>query len=140
MLVVVFLPPTPAGTPRRADRMRVVKTHQPIPVRPVQGQGIVEAVWLLVRRRYTLNHETHPVLAIGIEHQDLPIQFEEGIKRWISFHNISLSDTDKKAREFVWRGLLDRTLGAAAPLFGTSRSLTSRPLPHPYRERCPTMP
>ena len=66
----------PARLPR--DRMGFVEANQPLAVRPVQRQRIVQSVRLL--RRYLSHNEAHPVAALRIDDQPLPIEVEQHIK------------------------------------------------------------
>jgi hypothetical protein len=63
-------------------RMRVVEAHQPLAVRPVQRERIVEPVRLLPRFRHARNHQPNPVTALRIDDKHLAIEIEQGIESW----------------------------------------------------------
>ena len=63
-----------------ADRMRVVEPDQPLALRPVQRERVVDAVRLLRRRRHSRHHEPDPVAALRVHHEDLPVEVEKHIE------------------------------------------------------------
>jgi len=63
-----------------ADRMGIVEACQPLPVRPVQRQRIVDVVRLLRRHRHPRHHEPDPVAALRVHHENLPVQVEKHIE------------------------------------------------------------
>jgi len=54
------------------DLMAIVETDQALAFRVMQGQGVVESVWLIGRHRHPVDDEFDPVAGF-IDHQDLPI-------------------------------------------------------------------
>ncbi len=64
----------------RADRMGVVEAHQPLTLRSVQRQRIVETVRLYRRCRHPRYDKAHPMTAIRIDNKHLPIEVEKRVE------------------------------------------------------------
>ena len=62
------------------DRMGVVEADQPLAIRPVQGERVVDAVRLLRRCRHPRHHEPNPVAAFRVHHENLPVEVEQQIE------------------------------------------------------------
>jgi hypothetical protein len=71
--------------PLTSDRMSVVEPNQSLAVRPVQRERVVQPMRLLRRRRYACHHEPDPVTALGVHHEDLPVEVKEHVKGWITW-------------------------------------------------------
>ncbi len=67
-----------------ADRMRVVEPDQPLALRPVQRERVVDAVRLLRRDRHSRHHEPDPVAALRVHHENLPVEVEKHIERRVT--------------------------------------------------------
>ncbi len=63
-----------------ADGMRVVESDQPLAERPMQSERGVDAVRLLRRRGHPCNDEPDPMTALGVHHEDLPVEVEKHIE------------------------------------------------------------
>lgn len=75
-------------------RMGVVEADQPLAIRPVQRQRVVDAVRLLRRFRHPRPHEANPMAALGVNHENLSIEVEQHIEGWVArlHHGTELSD------------------------------------------------
>ena len=60
--------------------MRVVEADQPLTVRPVQRQRVVDAVGFLRRHRHSRHDQPDPMTALGVHHENLPVQVEKHIE------------------------------------------------------------
>jgi hypothetical protein len=58
----------------------IVEADQPLAIRPVQRQRIVEAMRLLRRNRHLRHDKAYPVTAFGINDEYLPVEFQQYIK------------------------------------------------------------
>ena len=74
--------------------MRVVKADQSRAVWPMQRKRVVDAVGSLRRHRHKRDRKPDPVTALGIDHEDLPIEIDEQIEGRITRlrHATKLSD------------------------------------------------
>ena len=63
-----------------ARRMRVVESDQPLTIRSVERQRVVEAMRLLRRRGHTHHHEPHPMPAIRVHDEHLAVEVKKGVK------------------------------------------------------------
>ena len=61
------------------NRVSIVETDKPFPVRFVQGQRAVEPVRLFGAYRYTRDGGLHPVTSEWIDNQDLTIEIKQGV-------------------------------------------------------------
>jgi len=61
------------------DRMCVIEADQPLAIRSVQREGVVNAVWLLSGGRDPRYDEPDRVTALGIHHEHLSIEIEQYI-------------------------------------------------------------
>jgi hypothetical protein len=61
-------------------RMGIVEADQPLAIRPMQRQRIVQPVRLLRRRRHLRHHKADPVAAFRIDDEHLPIEIEQYIQ------------------------------------------------------------
>ena len=79
--------------PLSSYRVSIVEPNQPLAVRPVQSERIVEAMRFLRRDRYTRHHEPHPMTALRVHNEHLAVEFEERIKGLVADrrHDIWLS-------------------------------------------------
>ena len=73
----MVLRPTPNLPPHR---MGVVEPDQPFAVRPMQRQRVVDAVRLLRRHWHPRYDEPDPVAALGVHHENLPVEVEKHIE------------------------------------------------------------
>lgn len=71
------------AAPLPGHGMGIVETDQPFPVRPMQGQGIVETVRLLGRNRHAIDDEPDPIPAIRIDDEHLTVEIEKHVERRI---------------------------------------------------------
>jgi len=73
--------------------MGIVEPDEPLAARAVQGERVVDAMRLFRRHAHARHHETDPMSALGIDHEDIPIEIEKRIKRRITpfRHDIQLS-------------------------------------------------
>jgi hypothetical protein len=62
------------------DRMGVVEADQPLAVRSVQRELVVDAVRLLQRHRHPRHDEPDPVTALRVHHENLPVEVQKHIK------------------------------------------------------------
>ena len=62
------------------DRMGVVEADQPLAVRSVQRERVVDAVRLLRRYRHLPDSEPDPVTALRVHHENLPVEVEKHIE------------------------------------------------------------
>jgi hypothetical protein len=58
----------------------VIKADQPLAVRPVQRQRIIESVRLLRRHRYARHHESDPVTPSRIDHEYLSVEIQKRVQ------------------------------------------------------------
>ncbi len=63
-----------------ADRMRIVEADQPLAVRPMKRDGIVDAVRLLWRDRHARHDKPDPMTTLRVHHENLPIEVEKHIE------------------------------------------------------------
>jgi hypothetical protein len=68
----------PALAPRH--RVGIVEADQPLAVRSMQRERIIEAVWFVRRYRHSPYDELHPMTAIGVHHEQLPVEIEKCIE------------------------------------------------------------
>jgi len=61
-------------------RMGVVEADQPLAVRPVQCQRLVDAMRLLRRHRHPRHDEPDPMAALRVHHENLPVEVEKYIE------------------------------------------------------------
>lgn len=61
-----------------------VEADQPLALRPVQGERVVEPVRLLGRDGNPGDDEPDPVLAVRVHHQDLVIEVEQRVERRVT--------------------------------------------------------
>src|SRR5438874_6863182 len=54
----------------RADRMGIVETNQPLAIRPMQCERVVDAVRLLRRPRHPCHDKAYPMATGWIEHEN----------------------------------------------------------------------
>lgn len=73
--------------------MRIVEADKPLAVRPVQRERVVDTMRLLRRHRHPRHHEPHPVAALRVYHENLPVEVEKHIESWVARlrHGIELS-------------------------------------------------
>jgi hypothetical protein len=71
-----------------ANWMGIVEPHQPLAVRPVQCQRIVEAVRFLQGCRHTRHREPDPVAALRVHDEYLSVEFEQQIEAGVACHVI----------------------------------------------------
>jgi len=71
-------------TPLVGYRVSIVKTDQPLAIRPVKRQRIVQAMRLFRSHRNPSNHEAHPMAAVWIHNEHLPIKVEKHIEDGIA--------------------------------------------------------
>src|SRR3990172_342901 len=67
----------------------------------MERQGIVVAVWLLRRRRDSLDREFDPVVSIGVDNENLAVEIQKGIQTRIarsSLHVAQLSRNDNRVK------------------------------------------
>jgi hypothetical protein len=64
--------------------MGVVEANQPLTIRPVQRERIVDAVRLLRRRWYPRHNEPDPMATVRVHHENLPVEVEKQIERRIA--------------------------------------------------------
>ena len=69
-----------AGTTRLPNGMRVVETRQPHATRTVQGQRVVQPVRPFRLGLNPANHESRPIVALGIHDEHLPVEVQERIR------------------------------------------------------------
>jgi hypothetical protein len=60
--------------------MGVVKPDQPLAIRPVQRERVVQAAWLLRRLWYRRHHEANPMATLRVHDQHLAVEVEKHIK------------------------------------------------------------
>ncbi len=70
----------PLAAPLPRDRMRVVEADQPLALRPMQRERVVDAVRLLRRHRNPRHHEPDPVAALRVHHENLPVEVKKHIE------------------------------------------------------------
>lgn len=61
-----------------------LEADQPLTLRPMQGELVVEPVRLLGRDNNPGDHEPDPVPAARVHHQDLAVEVEQGVERWVA--------------------------------------------------------
>jgi hypothetical protein len=73
--------------------MGVVEADQPLAIRPVQRQRIIQAVRFLRRRRHSRHHEPDPMAALRVDDEYLPVEVQEHIKGRVALlrHAVQLS-------------------------------------------------
>ena len=64
----------------RCHPMAIVEADQPLSTGPVQRQRIVDAVRLLQRGRHSRHHKPHPMTAVGIDDEHLPVEVQKYIE------------------------------------------------------------
>lgn len=76
-----------------SHRVSIVEPNQPLAVRPVQSERIVEAMRFLRRDRHTRHHEPHPMTAARVHDEHLAVEFEKRVKGLVADrrHDIWLS-------------------------------------------------
>ena len=86
----------PAGWAQGDDD---VEADQALTLRPMQGERVVEPVRLLGRDDNPGDDEPAPVTAVRVHHQDLAVEVEEGVERWVTGwrHRIWLSRIDNSS-------------------------------------------
>ena len=62
------------------NRMGVVEADQPLTIRAVQRQRVIDAMRLFSRRRHARHDEPDPMAAIGVHHENLPVEVEKHIE------------------------------------------------------------
>ena len=62
------------------DRMGIIEADQPLAVRPVQRQRVVDAMRLLRRHRRPRHHEPDPVTALRVHDENLAVEVEQHIE------------------------------------------------------------
>ena len=60
--------------PLPRDRMGIVEPDQPLAIRPVQRERVVDAMRLLLRHRHARHDEPDPVTALEVHHENLPVE------------------------------------------------------------------
>lgn len=80
-------------TPALAGPVRVVEADQPLAVRAMKCEGVIEPVRLLWRYRYPPDDELNPMTALRVDDERLPVQIEKRIEGRVARrrHVISLS-------------------------------------------------
>lgn len=75
------------------DGMRIVEADQPLAIRPVQGQRVVDTMGLLRRDLYTRDDEPDPVSTLRIHDKNLPVEIEKQVEGQITYpgHRMWLS-------------------------------------------------
>ena len=81
-----------AGVDGRADRrallprhrMGVVEPDQPLAIGSMQGERVVDSMRLLRRSPYACHHESDPVAAARVHHENLPVEIKKQIEGQIS--------------------------------------------------------
>src|SRR5690606_41671912 len=63
-----------------AYRMGVVEADQPFARRPVQRERVIEAVRLFRRCRNAGDDELHPMAALGIDNEHLPVEVQKRVE------------------------------------------------------------
>ena len=92
----------PAGWAQGDDD---VEADQALTLRPMQGERVVEPVRLLGRDDNPGDDEPEPVLAGGVHHQDLAIEVEQRVERWVTrrHHEAWLSQLDNSSNAALGR-------------------------------------
>ena len=60
--------------------MRVVETDQTLTFRPVQSQGVVDAMRFGLAWLNSVHDKANPVIGLRINNQNLPVQLEQRIE------------------------------------------------------------
>ena len=60
-----------------ADRMSVIETNQPLAMRPMQRQRVVDAVRLRRRHGHLCDDEPDPVAALGVDDEYLSVKIKK---------------------------------------------------------------
>ncbi len=60
--------------------MRIIKPDQPFPILVMQRQGVIKAMRLFRTGRNLGHPKLHPVFSGGIDHENLPVQFQQRIQ------------------------------------------------------------
>ena len=60
------------AAPLRYDRMGIIQPNQPLALRPVQPERVVDAMWLPERHRYPRHQEPDPMAAVRVRHGTRP--------------------------------------------------------------------
>jgi hypothetical protein len=60
--------------------MGIVEADQPLAIRPMQRERVVDAVRLLRRYRHPRHDEPDPVTALRVHHENLPVEVEKHIE------------------------------------------------------------
>jgi hypothetical protein len=68
------------ATPLPGSRVGIVESDQPLALRAMQGERVVDAMRLLRRHRHQRHDEPDPVPAVGIHHEHLPVKVEKNIE------------------------------------------------------------
>ena len=60
--------------------MGIVEAHQPLAIRPIQRERVVDAMRLRRRHRHPRYDEPDLVTALWVYHENLPVEVEEHIE------------------------------------------------------------
>ena len=73
--------------------MSVVEAGQPLTVRSMQRERVVDSMWLLWRHWHPRHDEPDPMTALRVDHEDLPVKIEKDVEGRIGrpCHDIQLS-------------------------------------------------
>lgn len=66
-----------------ANGMRVIEANQPLTIRTMQCQGVIEPVRLLRRDWHPPDDEPDPMTTLWVDHENLPVQIEQRIESGI---------------------------------------------------------
>jgi len=62
------------------NRVSVIETYQPLPIRAVKGQRIIQPMRLGRRHGHPGHHKSDPMTALGIHDEHLPVKVEKHIE------------------------------------------------------------
>jgi hypothetical protein len=60
--------------------MGIIESHEPLAVRPMQREPVVNAVRLFRRGRYPRHREADPMPTRWVNHENLPVEVKEHIE------------------------------------------------------------
>ena len=64
--------------------MGVIEADQPLAIRAVQGERVVDAMRLLRRYRNPRHREPDPMAALRVHHENLPVEVEKYIESQVT--------------------------------------------------------
>ena len=68
------------AAPLPPDRVGIVEPGQPLTIRPMQRERVVDAIRLLRRDRHPCHYKPDPMAALRVHHENLPVEVEKDIE------------------------------------------------------------